>query len=102
MFLDGPATFLDIVYETIEAHISRTGSEYEQVITGVDAVDAGNVDWDEEALLHLYVPAAEPLDDVLDLIDRALDRIADEHDMDGARQRVQVSFEDEENQEEVS
>lgn len=55
IMLEGPAPFLDVVYETIDAHVQRTGEAYEQVITGVGAVDAGDVDHEEDAVLRLYV-----------------------------------------------
>ena len=88
--LEGPAPFLDTVYETIDAHVQRTGEEYEQVITGVGAVDAGDVDHEEDAVLHLYVRGEVALDEAHEWVDRALNRIADDHDMELARQSVQV------------
>jgi len=101
VILEGPAPFLDVVYETVEAHIHRTGEEYGQIITGVDAEDAGDVDAEEEAVLHLYVLGETDLDEARDLVGLALDRIADENDMDLARQSVQMTFEDEEAEEEL-
>ncbi len=88
--LEGAAPFLDVAFETIEAHISRTGEEYAEIITGVDALEAGDVDHDEEAALHLYVLGTVPPDEAVELIDLALNRIADEHDMVLARQSVQI------------
>lgn len=99
--LDGPATFLDVVFETIEAHVHRTGSEYEQIITGVDAVEAGDVDHDDEAVLRLFVLGDTDPEEALELVELALDRIADEHNMELARQSVQLSFENEELEEEL-
>ena len=99
--LEGPAHFLDVVYETVEGHIQRTGDEYGQIITGVGAEDAGDVDGEEEAILHLYVDADVDVDEARDLIDLALDRIADENSMDLARQRVEITTEDEEYEEEL-
>lgn len=95
IILEGPAPFLDIVYETIDAHVQRTGEEYEQVITGVGAVDAGDVDHEEEAVLHLYVRGEVELEEAHEWVDRALDRIADDHDMELARQGVQIYVEEE-------
>mgnify|MGYP006286734115 CR=1 FL=1 len=95
VLLEGPDHFLDIVYETIDAHIQRTGNEYEQVITGVSTKEIGDVDHEEESVLPLYVLASEDPEDARELIGLALDRIADEHNMDLARQNVQVTFEDE-------
>ena len=80
--------------ETIEAPIQRTGEEYEQVITGVGAEGAGDVDHETEAVLHVYVPATVEPDEALTWVERALDRIADEHDMTLTRQGVQVSLEE--------
>lgn len=95
VIVEGPAHFLDVVFETIDAHIQRTGEEYEQVITGVGAEDVGDVDHEEDAVLHLYVLGGEDRDEAREWIDLALDRIADEHNMDMARQSVQLSFEEE-------
>jgi len=100
VLLEGPDHFLDIVYETIDAHVQRTGEEYEQVITGVSTKEIGDVDREEESVLHLFVPASEAPEDARELIGLALDRIADEHNMDLARQGVQVTFEDEAAEEE--
>lgn len=96
MILEGPAPFLDVVYETIDAHVQRTGDEYEQVITGVAGADAGDVDHEEEAVLHLYILEGVEPDEAREWVDLALDRIADDHDMDLARQSVQVTPDDEE------
>lgn len=95
IILEGPAPFLDVVYETIDAHVQRTGAAYEQVITGVGAEDAGDVDHEEVAVLHLYILGGVEVDEAREWVDLALDRIADEHDMDLARQGVQVQLEDE-------
>jgi hypothetical protein len=100
--LEGSAPFLDVVFETIEAHISRTGEEYAEIITGVDALEAGDVGHDEEAAVHLYVLGSVPPDEALDLIDLALDRIADENTMGMARQTVQVEVPDAPSEEEES
>lgn len=97
---EGPSPFLDVVFEAIEAHVHRTGSEYEQIITGVDAIEAGDVSHNEEAVLRLFVLGDTEPDEAIELVDLALDRIADEHNMDLARQSVQLSFEDEELEEE--
>jgi len=91
--LTGPAHFLDVVYETVDAHISRTQEEYAEIITGVDAVDAGNVDQEEEAVLHLYVVGSVPAEEALEQIHLALDRISDEHNMTIARQGVELAVE---------
>ena len=101
VLLEGPAPFLDVVFETIEAHVQRTGEEYEEIITGVDAEDAGDVDHEEEAVLHLYVLASEDPEDIRELIGLALDRIADENNMDLARQSVRIMFDEEEAPEEI-
>jgi hypothetical protein len=95
MILEGPAPFLDVVYETIEAHVQRTGEEYEQVVTGVGSVDAGDVDHEEEAVLHVYVLGGVEPEEAREWVGLALDRIADDHDMDLARQSVQVHTENE-------
>lgn len=94
--LEGPAHFLDIVFETIDAHIGRTQEEYAEIITGVDAEDAGEVEREERAVLHLYVLGNVDREEARELIGLALDRIADEHDMVLARQSVQLTFEGEE------
>ncbi|GEM_PF-3824134 len=94
VFLEGPDHFLDIVYETIEAHVRRTGEEYGQVITGVGSAEVGDVEHETESVLPVYVPATVDPEEALELIGLALDRIADEHNMDLARQNVQVSFEE--------
>ena len=93
VLLEGPAVFLDIVYETIEAHLHRTGEPYEQVITAIEGEDAGDVDHETEAVLHVYVPASVAPNEALAWVGRALDRIADEHDMTLARQGVQGTLE---------
>lgn len=95
IMLEGPAPFLDVVYETIDAHVQRMGEAYEQVITGVEGVGAGDVDHEEDAVLRLYVRGEVPLDEAYEWVDRALDRIADDHDMDLARQGVQVYLDEE-------
>jgi len=95
VILEGPAAFLDVVYETIDAHVQRTGEEYEQVITGVGGEDAGDVDHEEDAVLHLYVQGGVEPEEAREWVDRALDRIAEDHGMDLARQSVQVYMEDE-------
>ena len=89
--LEGPAPFLDIVYETIDG----------QVITGVSGQEAGEVDSEEEAVIEVYVDARTDVDEAFEFIDLALDRIAEERNMEIARQGVQVTFEDEEAGEEV-
>lgn len=96
VLLEGPAPFLDVVYETIDAHVQRTGEEYEQVITGVGTEEAGDVGHEQDSVLRLYVPAAVDRDEARERIELALDRISDESNMELARQNVQVSFEDEE------
>jgi len=88
--LEGAAPFLDVVFETIEAHIHRTGEEYAEIITGVDALEAGDVDHDEAAAVHLYVLGTVPPDEAVELIGLALNRIADDHTMNLARQSVQI------------
>lgn len=88
--LEGSAPFLDAVFETVEAHIHRTGEEYAEIITGIDAMEAGDVDHDDEAAVYLYVLGTVPPDEAVELINLALDRIADEHNMVLARQSVQV------------
>jgi hypothetical protein len=94
VLLEGPALFLDTVYETIEGYLHRIGEPYEQVITAIEAEDAGDVDHETEAVLHVYVPATVEPDEALTWVERALDRIADEHDMTLTRQGVQVSLEE--------
>jgi hypothetical protein len=98
MILEGPAPFLDVVYEAIDAHVQRTGEEYEQVITGVGSEDAGDVDHEEEAVLHLYILGGVEPEEAREWVGLALDRIADDHDMDLVRQSVQVHMEDEEDE----
>lgn len=93
--LEGPDHFLDVVYETIEAHVRRTGDEYGQVITGVGTAEMGDVEHETESVLPVYVSAAVDPDEAHELIGLALDRIADEHNMDLARQSVQVVLEEE-------
>jgi hypothetical protein len=88
--LDGPDAFLDQVYETIEAHVHRTGEEYGQVITGVGTAEVGDVEHETESVLPVYVPATVDPDEAEELIGLALDRIADEHNMELARQGVQI------------
>lgn len=94
--LEGPAAFMDVVYETIQARISRTREEYGEIITGIDAVDAGDVDREATAVLHLYVPGDTDPDEAIELVNITLDRIADENEMDLARHGVQVQLLDEE------
>lgn len=101
VLLEGPAHVLDVVYETIDAHLQRTGEEYAQVITGVGTEQAGNVGYEEESVLHLYLPASVDREEARDQIEGALDRIAAEHNMEVARQNVQVTFEEEEAKEEA-
>jgi len=93
--LEGPAPFLDVVFETIDGYIDRTQEEYAEIITGVDALEAGDVDHDEQAALHLFVLGVVDPEEARELIGLALDRVADEHDMVLARQGVQMSFEEE-------
>lgn len=88
--LTGPAHFLDVVYETVDAHISRTQEEYAEIITGVDA---GTVDQEEEAVLHVYVLGSVPPEEARERINLALDRISDEHNMTIARQGVELAVE---------
>ena len=97
--LEGPDHFLDTVYETIEGHVRRTGEEYGQVITGVGTAEVGDVDRETESVLPVYVPATVDPEEALELIELALDRVADEHNMGLARQSVQVTFEDTEREE---
>ena len=92
--LEGPAPFLDVVFETINGHVDRTREEYAEIITGVDALEAGDVDHDEKAALHLYVLSEVDPDEARELIGLALDRLADENNMVLARQGVEVTFED--------
>ena len=100
VLLEGPDPFLDVVYETIEARVERIGEAYGQVITGVSVAEVGDVDHETESVLRIYVPATVDPEEALELIDLALDRIADEHNMDLARQSVQVSFEESDVEEE--
>lgn len=95
VLLEGPSHFLDAVYEAIDAHVQRTGDEYQHVITGVGTEEAGDVGHEEESVLHLYVPAAVDGEEAYEQIELALDRISDEHNMEVARQNVQVTFEQE-------
>jgi hypothetical protein len=92
--LDGPTPFLSRVFETIDAHISRTGEEYADIITGVNAEESGDIDHDEEAILYVYTLGDVDPDDALESVDLALDRIADEQDMVLARQSVRLTLED--------
>ena len=91
--VEGPAAFLDVVYETIEAHVERTREEYAEIITGIHGEDAGDVEHEEQAALQLYVLGGVPPEEARELIDLALDRIADEHDMVLARQSVRLVVE---------
>lgn len=95
VLLEGPAHVLDVIYETIDAHLQRTGTEYEQVITGVGTVEAGNVGHEETGMVRLYVPASVAREDARERIELAIERIAADHDMEVAGQNVQVRFEDE-------
>jgi hypothetical protein len=92
--LDGPTPFLAQVFETIDAHISRTGEEYGDIITGVNAEESGDIDHDEEAILYVYTLGGVDPDEALESVDLALDRIADEQDMVLARQSVRLTLED--------
>lgn len=94
VLLEGPDHFLDVVYETIEARVQRIGESYGQVITGVSVSEVGDVDQETESVLRVYVSSSVAPDEALELIDLALDRIADDHNMDLARQSVQVTFEE--------
>ena len=100
VLLEGPDHFLDLVYETIDAHVNRTGEEYGQIITGVSIEEVGDVDHETESVLPVYVLASADPEEALELIDLALNRIADEHNMDLARQNVQITFEESELEEE--
>lgn len=95
VMLEGAAPFLDVVFETIDAHIDRTQEEYAEIVTGVDALEAGDVDHDEQAALRLFVLGEVDPDEARELVGLALDRIADENDMVLARQGVQMTFEEE-------
>lgn len=95
VLLEGPSHFLDEVYETIDAHVQRTGEEYQQVITGVGTEEAGDIGHEDESVLRLYVPATVDREEAREQIELALDRISDEHNMEVARQNVQVTFEQE-------
>lgn len=97
--VEGPVPFLDVVFEAVEAHLHRTGEEYAEIVTGVEAEDVGEVDHETNAVLHFYVLGEVDRDEARDLIDLALDRIADDHNMDVARQSVRVSFEEGEEEE---
>lgn len=92
--LDGPTPFLAQVFETIDAHISRTGDEYGDIITGVNAEESGDIDHDEEATLYVYTLGDVDPDDAVESVQLALDRIADERDMVLARQSVRLTLED--------
>jgi len=91
--LEGPTSFLAQVFETIDAHISRPGDEYADIITGVNAEESGDVDHDEEAVLYVYTRGDLDPDDALEDVDFALDWIADERDMVLARQSVRAELE---------
>ena len=92
--LDGPTPFLSQVFESIDAHISRTGDEYADIITGVNAEESGDIDYDEEAILYVYTLGTVDPGDALERVELALDRIADEQDMVLARQSVRLTLED--------
>jgi len=94
IMLDGPTSFLAQVFETIDAHISRTGAEYADIITGVNAEESGDIDHDDEAILYVYTLGDVDPDDALESVELALDRIADEQDMVLARQSVRLTLED--------
>lgn len=96
VLLDGPPHVLDVVYETIDAHLQRTGEEYAQVITGVGTEQAGNVGYKEESVIHLYLPASMDREEAREQIEGARDRIAAERNMAVARQNVHVTVEEEE------
>ncbi|PQJ35204.1 hypothetical protein BSZ35_11920 [Salinibacter sp. 10B] len=98
--LEGAASFLDVVYETIEAHVRRTGEEYEQVITGIEGADVGDVDHESTAVLYVYALGTVEPEEAKAWIERALDRIADDHNMDLSRAGVQVTREGELEEEE--
>jgi len=87
---EGPASFLDLAYETIAAHVQRMGEK--QVITGGGAVDPSDVDHEEDAVLRLYVQGEGALDEVHEWVDRALDW--DDHDMELDRQGVQGALDE--------
>lgn len=91
--LEGPTSFLAQVFETIDAHIRRTGDEYADIITGVNAEESGDIDHDEEAVLYVYTLGNLEPDDALEGVDFALDWIADERDMVLARQSVRTELE---------
>lgn len=95
-FLEGPARFLGVVFETIEAHIERTREEYAEIVTGVEGEDVGDVGHAEEAVLHLYVLGDVDREEARERIELALNRIANDHNMEMARHNVQITFEDEE------
>lgn len=92
----GPAHFLDVVFENVDAYIARTGEEYADIITGVDGVDAGNVGEEEEAVLNLYVLGRVPPEEAREQIDIVLDRISDDYNMTIARQGVELTIEESE------
>jgi len=102
VLLEGPAPFLDVVFETISAYRQRatdlepTEREYAGIVTGIDAVDAGDVDEEETAVVHLYVSGDVPPEEAREEIDLALSRIADEHNMTLARENLQLTFEPDE------
>ena len=91
--LEGPAHFLDLFYETVDAHVHRTGEAYEG-ITGVAGIDAGDVEHEETASLQVYVKGSIDEDEAYERLSFALDRVADRHSMDVARQGVRVEFEE--------
>lgn len=91
--LEGAASFLAIVFETIDAHLDRTLDPYESLIVGIDSIDAGTVETDEEAIVRVYVEmlSTDDPDDVVESLDDMLDQLADEHDMTLARQSVTIT-----------
>lgn len=97
--LEGPDHFLDVVYEAIDAHIQRTGGEYEDIITHVESIDAGEIDPDTAGSLRLYIRGDTDPEEAYDVLGLALDRIADENNMNHARQNVQLIFAEEEEEE---
>lgn len=90
--LEGPAHFLDLFYETIDARVHRTGEPY-QGITGVSGIDAGDVEHEAQAALQVYVDATRmDREEAYERMGFALDRVADRHNMAVARQGVRIIF----------
>lgn len=98
--LEGPAPFMDVVFEVVEAHVGRTRHAYAEVITGVEAEDAGDVDNEQHAVLLLYILPEVAPQEAREYIGRALDQIADDQNMSMARGRVQLRFLDRSEEEE--